>query len=136
MALGDQETEFRRVTKVEELTSGGRYVIVSGTTDQDHHNKYLHHTKDDNKTNHCTIDNPGEVIADAEDYAPQFKGSQAHYWKIRKTEGGYTIQSCTSDGKYLNYGTAGQFQQVPMTADPVCSSSPPVERQVAGHLGS
>ena len=115
LALGDQETEFRRVTKVEELTSGGRYVIVSGTTDQDHHNKYLHHTKDENKTNHCTIDNPGEVIADAEDYAPQFKGSQAHYWKIEKTEDGYTIQSCTSDGKYLNYGTAGQFQQVPMS---------------------
>ena len=117
LALGDQETEFRRVTKVEELTSGGRYVIVSGTTDQDHHNKYLHHTKDDNKTNHCTIDNPGEVIADAEDYALQFKGTQAHYWRIEKSGDGYTIQSCTSDGKYLNYGTAGQFQQVPMTAD-------------------
>ncbi len=116
LALGDQETEFRRVTKVEELTLGGRYVIVSGTTDQDHHNKYLHHTKGDAATNHCTIDNPGEVIADAEDYALQFKGTQAHYWRIEKSGDGYTIQSCTSDGKYLNYGTAGQFQQVPMNA--------------------
>ena len=127
LALGDQETEFRRVTKVEELTSGGRYVIVSGTTDQDHHNKYLHHTKNDATTNHCTIDNPGEVIDDAEDYALQFKGTQAHYWRIEKSGDGYTIQSCTSDGKYLNYGTAGQFQQVPMTADPAVFQLTPGE---------
>lgn len=91
--------EYRKVTG--EITSGDTFTIVSSDT-SDNDLRIVHFTNNTTKLDRCRVSNAGETLTPTDCTMSQYAGTGAHTWTISAVNGGYTIQSQTDSGRYIN----------------------------------
>ena len=91
--------EYRKVTG--EITSGDTFTIVSSDT-SDNDLRIVHLTNNTTKLDRCRVSNAGETLTPTDCTMSQYAGTGAHTWTISAVNGGYTIQSQTDSGRYIN----------------------------------
>ena len=99
------------------LESGAVYAVFDAAGGK----RILYHASNTSKTDQCYGSVSGNMLTLAS-YAPS-----TQLWTVEQTEdGGYTLCSL-DDGKYLNYGTAGSHDHLPVTDTPQAFAIAPLE---------
>lgn len=93
-------TEYQKATG--EVTAGENFTIVSSDS-SDNTLRIVHLTNSTTKLDHCKVENAGETLIPAD--CTVVPGTHAHAWTVSSAEGGYTIQSRTENGGYINIGS-------------------------------
>ncbi|MCI7438088.1 MAG: exo-alpha-sialidase [Coriobacteriaceae bacterium] len=103
-------TEYQRQT-ADRLESGGTYTVVSTTT-TDQSLRIMHLSNGTTKLDQCrvtsgTVADPGDKLEPTDCAVAAYAGTRAHDWTITAVEGGYTVQTQTAGGTYLNINAGG-----------------------------
>lgn len=113
--------EYRKAAG--EITSGDTFTIVSSDT-SDKDLRIVHFTNNTTKLDRCRVSNAGDTLTPTDCTMSQYTGTGAHTWTITAVEGGYTIQSQTECGRYINInetsaqaGTDAQVLQIQETQE-------------------